>query len=742
MQTMALPYDGQTNVYTWQEGVGLIVNAVRESGFIETGKKYKRKYYNEFMTFDIETTKLENELFIPETMPEMYHYFNYTNAWAVYIGDYFIFGREIADFFSMLAAVQTMVDGYIMTFVHNLAYEYNNNCDYFMRTGFQDAFFRTASTPLYVRLCNFEFRCTAQLTHKSLRQLGFDIGYEKLTEYEYDRLISPRDELSELDINYSLRDVKLLYLYVRKELKGYAAQTKKAENPSILPLTQTGYVRRDIKKAWSGTNAGYKTLQNVALTEEEYHFIRPAFYGGYVHANFRYIGKEFRADQGEKLLHVDLKSAYPWAICTKNFALKLTKADKVDEFRFREMLRRKNFCVIADITIFDICLKKRHVPYLPADEYNVKSVNVNAISENGKLVKADALRITLCDTDARLLLETYDVGEIEVNELYFGVKRPLPYAIVATVISYFCKKTEYKDKTTGDFTLDQYIKYLYQLNKGMLNSIYGLFATACEHIKYMVNTKNFATEPIKDKLSGKPLVEYKESDVLPYQIALQITAYVREAIMHFCNFLCETDGCQYWYSDTDSVFCKDTPEAREYVNAWNEDRKADAEYWKKLYFDFVPLSQKGKPQILGAFDIEDEDCVAFCSIGAKRYYLGYPDGTYEITFSGMRATKRVKVDGVYKNGPNTQRLIDAYKTLHKAFLAIMKNRVKLPYLEGIDKLGHYNVRAPFVSHQFGWRVTRPCTYTLYGQAAQYALNPSLKWFLQSKEYDEILEEDI
>ena len=740
MQTLDLPYDGKTDVYTWREGVGIITNAVRESGFVQVGKKYPRKYYNEFMTFDIETTRLENELFVPDEMAEMYHYFNYTNAWAVYIGDKFIFGREISEYFSMLSAIQKMIDGYVMVFVHNLAYEFNNNVDYFLKTAYQDAFFRTASTPLYVRLCGFEFRCTAQLTHKSLKQLGSEIKYEKLTEeYDYNVIRSPRDPLPLSDINYSLRDVKILYLFIKKEINGYATQTNKAPNPNILPLTQTGYVRKDIRKSWSDTNEGRRTLYNVALSREEYGFIRTAFYGGYTHANFRVIGKEFLRSEGDALLHVDLKSAYPWAICTKNFALKLTELyEPITEWRFKEMLMRENFGIVADITLFDVKLKQNHVPFIPHDSLSIKSVQVKTISENGKLVRAEALRITLCDTDARLIFETYDVqGGIKVNRIFTGIKRPLPYAIVSTVIKYFCSKSELKGLKTGDPETDEYNAYLLNLRKQMLNSVYGLFATSCEHFTYKINERTLDVQP-----SEEP--EYKTSEVLPYQIALQITAYVREAIMNFCNFLCSTPGCDYWYSDTDSVFCKDTPEAREYLVKWNDERKREAERMQLLYFDFIPKSPEGVPQILGCFDIEPDciESVSFCTIGAKRYYIGFRDGTYEITFSGMRATKRHKdKSGQYHNGANTDRLIKKYKTLHKAFMTIKENSVTLPYEEGVDKLGHYNVRARFQSTQFGYKVKRPCSYTLYGQAATYSLNPSLKWFLQSKEFEEIIENE-
>lgn len=751
MQVMTMPKDGNIAVYTWQEGVKIITTACHENGYCTIGRKHNaRKYYNSFITFDIETTKLLNENWTRK-MPNKFKYFNYTYLWGAYCDGKFICGREISEFFSMLHAVQQMIDGYIVSFVHNLAFEYFNNVDYFTKTEYEDGFFRNASTPLYIRLKGFEFRCTAQLTHKSLAQLGKEIKLDKLDDFAYDRLLSPTSELGENDYNYQYRDVYILYLYMTREIENYAKRTHKEKNPAALPLTQTGYVRNDVKKNFSRTNAGYLLLKNTELTENEYHFIRPAFYGGYTHANFRIIGYEFLRVEGNALLHVDLKSAYPWAIVTKRFMLRLTEClDDVTEEQLVTWLYRENFGFVADVVLWGVQLKKKHIPYIPYDAYGVKNIPLESTSENGKLVTAEALQITVCDDDLRLFLSTYDVDSIEVKRCYYGTKKRLPYNIVATVVSYFNSKTTLKDVSTGDPEADAYLQYLYMLEKQKLNGIYGLFATGLENYEFKVDEKTLTVVP-------SPEPEYKPASVLPYQIALQITAYVRAAIVNMCNYLSETAGNQFWYCDTDSIFCRDTPEARAYVDTWNKDRIEESENLSKLYFDVTPTAPNGKRQILGTFDIEKECnvtedpihkpyAVSFCTIGAKRYYIGYSDGTYEITFSGLRATKRKfdKKTGLWYNGYNTQRLIDKYGTLNAAFNAIKTDKVSLPFVDGVDKLGHYNVRANFVSNAFGYRVTRPCSYTLFGQSINLSLNGSLKWFLTTQDYSNILaaEDDV
>ena len=133
-----------------------------------------------------------------------------------------------------------LADTVLLIFVHNLAFEFNNNIDYFFGSEWIEGFWRNATTPLFIRLKSFEFRCTAQLTHKSLKQIGNEIKLEKLEDFDYSRKLGIYDELSGNDIDYSMRDVKILWLFVQKEMKAYCGRLKKSENAARLPLTQTG----------------------------------------------------------------------------------------------------------------------------------------------------------------------------------------------------------------------------------------------------------------------------------------------------------------------------------------------------------------------------------------------------------------------------------------------------------------------------------------------------------------------
>lgn len=727
MKIWELPHDGPTEVYTPKEGVDIIVTECLASGSVLKGRK-KERFYKAIASFDIETTKLENEAWC-KGIAESYRYFNYTYCWQFIIGDKFIFGREAGEFFRMLDKAAEELDGTLIIWIHNMAYEVNNLADYFYGDRMRKSFWKNATTPLFINFDHYQFRCSAQLTHRSLAMLGDDVGITKLKEeFDYNRIIGPKDPLSAADLNYCFRDVKILSAYLKKETEQYCASVRKEACPVYLPYTQTGYVRKDMQEHFSNTPAGWHLLQDTALGEDVYNDIKPGFYGGFVHGNYRVIGEVIT----DPFLHVDIVSAYPWAMVTKPYMLHIRECSVYDSELLVANLARPTYGQIADITITECWLKKGRVPYIPYVEGNTKVIAlknelgvVHTIEENGKLIYADKVRLTVCDTDLRMILENYEVKpeQIHINKLYVGTKRRLPYEVVSRVLHFYEQKTTLKGISSPDGS----VEYMYGLSKQKLNSCYGMSAQALEN-----QTIELLEGALMPEIVGS---EYQDSKTLPYQIALQITSYVREVVYSFISYLQRTPGNLAYYSDTDSVFCKDTPEAREYIRKYNEARVAELEQLRLRYFNIIPCNRKGEPQYLGCLDLEKDckDALEFCTIGAKRYYIKHADGLVDITFSGLRATKVWEDEnGIRHNGRNTERLIEKYGSVAKAFHQIVEGDVVLPYEEGTDKLSNYNVRSNFVSHQFGYKVTRPCTYTLYGMGTRLSLNESLKEFMGSE----------
>ena len=222
--------------------------------------------------------------------------------------------------------------------------------------------------------------------------------------------------------------------------------------------------------------------------------------------------------------------------------------------------------------------------------------------------------------------------------------------------------------------------------------------------------------------------------MLPYQWAIYITAYVREAI--YGNILDLPDWKLYLYADTDSFFTIEDDRVKAQVEKYNEGIKARLEEMREKYPDITPANPKGEIQYLGLLLPEKDDCSGFMTIGAKRYYIKHPDGTVDLTVSGLRATKtwydkdendqEIRDAEHHHNGFNTDRLIKKFGSIERAFQAIRNGEeCTLEYVEDVDKLSNYVTVYPYEGILCGHKVKRPCSYTLYPVGVSLSLNETL-----------------
>lgn len=716
MDIWDLPYDGKVKVHTPYEGRRLIRRAARyEKSYAKYNGREVRRYSSAVAAFDIETSKVENDKW-DDGLPEMYHYFSFPFCWQFMINDTFIFGRDPKDFFDMLDKVHN--EETVIIYIHNINFEFGNLIDFFTRHGEVDCLMKNSSTPLYIRYKNFEFRCSAQLTHKALWQLGEDIDYVKLKgDFDYSIERDWNTPLTDLEKNYCFRDVAILVKWITKEAENYCGKKK----PSGLPYTQTGYVRDAIKKAFSQTKLGKDILAETALTEIEFLTFSRAFYGGYTHSNFRNVAKLFK-----DVLHFDITSAYPWAMITKLFPYKMRKCRNLTIYSLLKGLKNPKKAYICDLKFTGLRLKKGCIPYAPYTEGSPKHFAEHPIAENGRLLYADKYVGTFCDVDINLILEAYDFSTMEVLNAYVGLKKPLPNPVVSVLIHYFCNKTELKGVEGKE--------YEYNLAKQLLNGIYGLSAQSPEKSNFTIN---------EDLTVTNKGTTYETSKVLPYQWAIYITAYVRQVI--YGNILKLPDWNLFLYSDTDSLFTQDDPRVVAQIEEYNRHIIEELEALKEFYPGITPANPKGEVQYLGTLLKEKDDCCGFMTIGAKRYFIKHPDGTVDLTVSGLRATKtwydkdpetgkEIRDAAHHHNGFNTDRLIDMFGTIEEAFQAIRNGAdCTLPYVEGVDKLSNYVTVFPYEGRLCGHTVTRPCSYTLYPVETSLSLNAQLMSVLKMVE---------
>jgi len=743
MERICLPYDGEIEILNpGKEAVEACAALVTSSAIYAHKKKTVSSC---IATFDIETSTLPN-MNKRLSDPDMLAYFNTCFCWQFYMipedaeKGIFIFGRKPEDFFSFVKRLSAKLkDIHVICYIHNLAYEYNNLCEYFVKTQKKDdtIFFKSPIRPLFLSCRNFEFRCSAELSHLSLQKIGDDIGVSKLKgDFDYNVRRFTDTPLSTMEINYCFRDVYILAKYLQYKVKELSTIDKKKRHIFDLPYTQTGYPRRDIKRVFTKTQKGAKINREICkLSHEQYNYLHPAFWGGFVQANYHYIGTLCA-----NILHVDLTSAYPAAMLLFTYPYHLAYVG-VSEDRFLQLVHDTARAVIAEVTFKNISIKPGEIPYIPKDKCR-NCVNMRTVG--GKVVEADAITLTVCDVDYQLIEKAYSHFSGRPLEecltlpgkILLGDKKPLPIAVIFSIMRYFSGKTEYKGVEGKEIE--------YALSKQMLNAIFGLSATSLEHFKYYV-------EDYETKVGE---MEYTENTVIPYQWCIYITAYVRRWIY---GFITRLSNKNFWiYADTDSLFLYSNAETNRLVKEHNATIHAALAEIEKT-FPVSPVSPKGKKQYLGLL-LNDEDTDSgliseFCTIGAKRYFTvtekaGKKETT--VTFAGMSSTKPVKKGATYSEavrkkydctpgapGINVQRLIEKCGSLHKAFLQIRDSEVYLPYLETVDKLTAVNIRSePGETFYFTdgvHHIEERCSYVLSGRGKHYSLTKDISNFILREE---------
>jgi len=92
----------------------------------------------------------------------------------------------------------------------------------------------------------------------------------------------------------------------------------------------------------------------------------------------------------------------------------------------------------------------------------VKNVEV----DNGRIVKADMIEITITDIDFRLFLDCYDYESYEILESYNSVYDYLPKTFINFVLDKYVNKTKFKNVEGKE------IEYVKEKNK--FNALYRL----------------------------------------------------------------------------------------------------------------------------------------------------------------------------------------------------------------------------------------------------------------------------
>ena len=551
-------------------------------------------YAAEYMTFDIETTNIDEQ---GKKYAYMYH-------WQACIAGLVCFGRTWSEFLTFMynleKAMNLSKDKKIVVYVHNLSFEFHFIYDFLV---FDSVFALDSHKVVRATAGYFEFRCSYLLSNMSLAK--FIENSEGCThskgiyDLDYRKLRTPKTVLTPRENGYCYNDVYGLWEAVRYRLQH--------DSLASIPLTSTGYVRRECRQAMRKNRKNRERFLEWQIDDKLYNLIKKIFRGGNTASN-RYLADQILDDVGS----YDLSSAYPFAMAAYKYPTKFMEYD-IDTLADYDELVKKGYAVIGTYRFDGIEIKNNTpIAYIPYSKCT--AISSDAVIYNGRILSASWLVISLTEIDMSIILEEYSYTEVACTDTYIAIKEYLPEEFIKVVFSYFDKKSRLKGKKGYE--------YEYMKSKNNLNSLYGMIATDIIRDEILFSDGEF--EKISPDVETA-LEKYYSSrnSFLTYQWGMYVTAYTRRLLEDGLR-ACGLDAV---YCDTDSVkFIGDHREDFERIN--KRIREYCIEHNRKHSIEI-----DGKLYEMGTYD-HDADYDRFVTLGAKKYAYEDDSGVH-VTVAGL-----------------------------------------------------------------------------------------------------------
>lgn len=574
----------------------------------------KRHYIGITTAFDIETTLIDS---VEQSV--MY-------IWQWQFGeDYTVIGRTWDEFLDLQKRIKAVLpeDRWLVVYVHNLSYEFQ-----FLKGIYSflpDDVFAVASRKVVkadMWGC-FEFRCSYKLTNMSLKQFTSKmmVKHQKLSGEEFDYGVKryPWTELTDEELEYCINDVLGLVEAVN------ALMARDGDTLQTIPLTSTGYVRRNAKRALKDGSVHHNFVYSILPDIETYRALREAFRGGNTHANRYYAG-----DIVENVRSADRSSSYPAVMCNCEFPMSaftpiLPKDLNPDYISRCITIRHK--ALLLRIGIKNLRLRDPFwgCPYLSKDKCrNIhKAVDTE---DNGRILEAEYLETTITDIDLKIIMEEYK-GEIIFLQGWYASYKKLPQALINEVIKYYKDKTELKGVAGQEIFYDK--------AKALLNSLYGMMAQ--DPVKHNLIFKQVGDWEEDTSLTDEEILgKSNQRAFLAYQWGVWVTAHSRDALERGIRLVQETEGADFLYCDTDSVKYTGTVDWTDY----NRDRINEC-----MESGSMATDPSGITHYMGVFETEDLKDTGFAyryfkTLGAKKYaYVEREGEGVHCTIAGVNKKK-------------------------------------------------------------------------------------------------------
>ena len=549
-----------------------------------------KRYIEHLMTFDIETSTIEKTNGTFE---------GYMYQWQVCIDGYVCFGRTWKEFLTFLRKMNRALKNYdekhkLLCYIHNFSYEFQFLYSWIKLT---EVFAIDKRKPLKAvsKDFNIEFRCSYLLSNMNLKKFienTPDAHYFKgVGDLDYNKVYTPQTELTMSELGYCFNDVMGLYeaiIYLLKE-----------DTLVTIPLTSTGYVRRECRNNMRKNKKNRKQFLDLKIDNKLYQLCKEAFRGGNTASN-RYKTNFINYDVSS----YDMSSAYPYAMISGLYPITpfqeatITSLDMLDDYNNR-------YCTLAYYSFEKVKLKKGipfpYIPYSKCIEFIAPSYEGRFKGKeycyNGRVLEADFIKIAMTNYDYQIFINQYDYDDenVRIEDFYYSHKGFLPKELTDTVIEFFTLKSQLKGIEGKE--------YEYMKSKNKLNSLYGMIVTD------IIRQENLFNEQW-EKGENSTLEEYysKRNNFLSYQWGLFVTSICRVNLEKTVSRI----GLDCIYIDTDSV---------KYVGSHDdvfEQINQEMVEWCKQN-DIINYVKVGNHKyFLGLYD-KEKGYDEFITLGAKKY---------------------------------------------------------------------------------------------------------------------------
>lgn len=559
--------------------IGSAETAKRKGG---SKRRDKKTYKNLVCAFDIETTRIEE---IDQSV--MY-------VWQFQVDEICtVYGRTWEEYQIFLDGIcAALGDDYLVVYVHNLSYEFQFLAGiYPFKTS--EVFAVESRKVLKCEMYgHIEYRCSYLQTNMSLAQFTkkMNVKHQKLSgaEFDYTKQRYPWTELTGRELEYCVNDVRGLVEAIKAEMR------RDGDNLYTIPMTSTGYVRRDAKKVMNARSIKADVIDSQPDIDL-YMALRDAFRGGDTHASRFYAGAVV-----ENVESYDRSSSYPDVIVNCQYPITPFYHVGTASLKDVKYYMQKGRALVVRIAMYNVRLRDKYspVPYIP--KAKTQSC-VNAEIDNGRVLSAEYLEMAVTDIDLKIILDQYDADNIVISDMWHSRYGYLPRAYRELVKKYYVQKTELKD-VDG-------MEVYYDKSKNLLNSLYGMMAQdpVKQSIEFIQGEFIQGAQPVGELLSGAVKKAF-----LCYQWGVWVTAHARRELRRAID-LC---GMNFVYTDTDSVKYVKSEIDWETLNAGIKQRSTDSGAYA--------TDPAGNAHYMGVWE-HDDSYAKFRTLGAKKYAYVYKD---------------------------------------------------------------------------------------------------------------------